>query len=428
MQQVLTFILGGGRGARLYPLTKHRSEPAVPLAGKYRLIDIPISNCINSGLKRIYVLTQYSSVSLHRHIGNTYKFSPFSQGFVTVLAAQQTNEASDWYQGTADAIRQNLRYLQDDDCQEVLILSGDQFYLMDFNELIATHHETGAEVTMAVVPVESQQAQHLGIVRVDERLRIIDLVEKPRQAGQLDALRLPAPWLAAQGFASGGREFLANTGIYLFSREALCKLMRAQPQACDIVTGLLVPSLADCHVHAHLFRGYWEDVGSIAAYHRASLALAGDQPPFDFYSAEDVIYTRMRDLPASRISAARMEHCHVSDGCVVRAGADLQRCVLGVRSLIGRNVRMRDVVLLGANFYEEHRPDQKPRDPTVPPIGVGDESVLERAIVDKNCRIGRNVHITNRRQVQEQDGANYVIRDGIVVLPNGAVIPDGTQI
>jgi glucose-1-phosphate adenylyltransferase len=428
MQQVLTFILGGGRGARLYPLTKYRSEPAVPIAGKYRLVDIPISNCINSGLMRIYVLTQYSSVSLHRHISNTYKFSPFSQGFVSVLAAQQTNEASDWYQGTADAIRQNLRYLMDDDCKEVLILSGDQFYLMDFKELIAGHRAAGADVSVAAVPVERQPAQHLGIVRVNDDLRITDLVEKPQQAEQLDALRTPAAWLAGRGFTASGREYLANMGIYLFSRNALCSLLEAYPQARDIVTEVLAPSLTTHNIRAHLFRGYWEDVGSIASYHRTSLALASDAMPFDFHSTEDVIYTRMRDLPASRISAARMDHCHISDGCVVHAGATLERCVLGVRSLIGRNVKMRDAVLLGANFYEDHRPSQILCNPAMPRVGIGDDSILERVIVDKNCRIGRNVRIVNRRQVQVADADNYVIRDGIVVLPNGAVVPDGTEI
>jgi glucose-1-phosphate adenylyltransferase len=428
MHQVLTFILGGGRGTRLYPLTKYRSEPAVPIAGKYRLIDIPISNCINSGLRRIYVLTQYSSVSLHRHISNTYKFSPFSQGFVSVLAAQQTNDTADWYRGTADAVRQNLRYLSDDACEEVLILSGDQFYLMDFRELIEAHRAAGAEVTMALVPVERRQAQHLGIVSVDASLRITSLVEKPQKPEQLDAFRVAPDWLAARGIKAPGREFLANMGIYLFSRDALHKVLRAQPQAHDIVTELLAPSLAAHKVRAFLFKGYWEDVGTIASYHRASLALASDELPYDFHSAENIIYTRMRDLPASRISAARLDHCHISDGCVVQAGAVLEHCVLGVRSRIGRNVHLRDVVLLGANFFEEQRPSRQPRDPNVPRVGIGDDSVIERAIVDKNCRIGRNVRIVNRRQVQEADAENYVIRDGIVVLPNGAVVPDGTEI
>ena len=264
MQHVLTFILGGGRGTRLYPLTKHRSEPAVPMAGKYRLIDFPISNCINSGLMRIYVLTQYSSVSLHRHISNTYKFSPFSQGFVSVLAAQQTNEGADWYQGTADAVRQNVRYILEDNCREVLLLSGDQFYFMDFRELIEEHRASGADLTVAVLPVDRNQAQNFGIVRVDDQLRITDLVEKPQQPRQLDALRTPPDWLAQHGFSASGRDYLANMGIYLFSRDALLGLLRAQPLAVDLVTEVLAPSLKTVNVRGHLFRGYWEDVGTIA--------------------------------------------------------------------------------------------------------------------------------------------------------------------
>jgi glucose-1-phosphate adenylyltransferase len=259
-------------------------------------------------------------------------------------------------------------------------------------------------------------------------MRITDLVEKPQLPQHLDALRTPSDWLAGQGLTDGGRDYLANMGIYLFSRDALVAMLRAHPQAHDMVTELLAPSLATYNIRAYLFRGYWEDVGSIASYHRASLALASDELPIDFHSNEAVIYTRMRDLPASRISGARMDRCHLSDGCVVRKGAVIERCVLGVRSLIGRNVRMRDVVMLGANFYEDHRPDQKPRHPSMPRMGVGDDSVLDRVIVDKNCRIGRKVRITNRDKVQEADAENYVIRDGIVVLPNGAVIPDGTEI
>jgi glucose-1-phosphate adenylyltransferase len=424
MHNVLTFILGGGRGARLFPLTKYRSEPAVPIAGKYRLIDFPISNCINSGLMKIYVLTQYSSASLHRHISNTYKFSPFSQGFVSVLAAQQTNEASDWYRGTADAIRQNVRYIQEDSCHDVLILSGDQFYCMDFSELLQTHRASPAGVTMAVLPVDRDRATQLGIVRVDDHLRVTQLVEKPRDPGQLNALRTPPDWLAARGFTAHGRDYLANMGIYLFRRDTLLGLFQAQPRTVDIVTELLTGA----GVQAHLFRGYWEDVGSIASYHRASLALACDEPPFDFHAGDNVIYTRMRDLPASRISAARLDHCHISDGCLVQPGAVLEKCVLGVRSRIGQDVRMREVVMLGANYFEEHRPDQRPRNPAVPAIGVGDRSVLERCILDKNCRIGRDVRIVNRGGTQHADADNYVIREGIVVLPNGAVVPDGAVI
>lgn len=424
MQQVLTFILGGGRGTRLYPLTKNRSEPAVPIAGKYRLIDIPISNCINSGLMKIHVLTQYSSVSLHRHIGNTYKFSPFSQGFVSVLAAQQTNEAADWYQGTADAIRQNIRYVIEENCEDVLILSGDQFYRFDFGELVRSHRDSNAAVTMAVLPVAEDRARDLGVVRIDDSRRIIDLVEKPRQTDQLATLRYSEPQLRQFGYAKSDRPYLANMGIYLFKRDALIQLLEQHPSAVDMVTGVLTPALDRCRVQAYLFRGYWEDVGSIAAYHRANLALACAELPIDFSSADAVVYTRMRDLPASRVSAATLDHCYLSDGCIVEAGAVLQRCVIGVRSFISRNVRMKEVVMLGANSYD----DRSRQSTELPPVGIGEGSVLERCIVDKNCRIGKGVRIVNATGVREADGPNYVIRDGIVVLPNRAVVADGTVI
>jgi glucose-1-phosphate adenylyltransferase len=420
MHDVLTFILGGGRGTRLYPLTRRRSEPAVPIGGKYRLIDIPISSCINSGLMRIYVLTQYSSVSLHRHISNAYKFSPFSHGFVSVLAAQQTNEAADWYQGTADALRQNLRYLHDEDYRDVLVLSGDHFYRMDFGELIRAHRERHDAVTVAVLPVERDTARHLGVVRVDPALRITELVEKPQQPEQFEALRADPAWLAKEGFAPG-REYLANMGIYLFSRDALVDLLKARPQATDLVTEVLTPALASQPISAYLFRGYWEDVGTIAHYFRANLALASDESPFDFHNDEGLIYTRMRDLPASRVSGAKLTHCHISDGCVIHAGAELERCVIGVRSTIGPGVKMREVVMLGANYFDTQKQG------AVPP-GVGEGSVLERCILDKNCRVGRGVKILNRAGRKDADEANYVIRDGIVILPGGAVVADGTEI
>ncbi len=321
MHDVLSLILGGGRGAPLYPLTKHRSEPAVPIAGKYRLIDIPLSNCINSGLKRLYVLTQFLSVSLHRHIANTYKFDPFTDGFVEVLAAQQTNETADWYRGTADAIRQNLSYLQSDRASQVLILSADQLYRMDFRELIQTHRNRRAAVTIAVLPVHRHQATRLGIVRLDEHNRILDLVEKPSTAEQLDGLRAPSAWLERRSLAGRGQDYLANMGIYVFDRQALFDLLDAQPQAIDLVTEILARSLRSHVIESFLFHGYWEDLGSIKSYHEANLALAGPTPPFDFHSPEGVIYTRRRNLPASQVHAAHLEQCLISDGCRIGTGA-----------------------------------------------------------------------------------------------------------
>jgi glucose-1-phosphate adenylyltransferase len=428
MHNILGLVLGGGRGARLFPLTKHRSEPAVPIAGKYRLIDVPISNCLNSGVNRVFVLTQFLSVSLHKHLAHTYKFDAFSRGFVEVLAAQQTNETADWYRGTADAVRQNMRYLHEDGAREFLVLSGDQLYRMDYRQLVAAHRDARADVTLGVVPVTREQARNVGVVRADDALRVTALVEKPETDEQLGPFRVPAGWLEARGAAAPGREYLANMGIYLFSRQVLFDLMEAQPAATDFVREILARSLKTHRIQAHLFNGYWEDLGTIRSYHEANLALAGDRPPFDFHSPEGVIYTRMRYLPASRVSAAHMHHCLISDGCLVQEGARLERCVIGLRSRIGKNATLRDTVLIGADRYETDRERAANGKRGLPDFGVGDGSVIERAIVDKDCRIGRDVRIINCQGLREDDGPNYHIRDGIVVIPNGAVVPDGTVI
>jgi glucose-1-phosphate adenylyltransferase len=428
MPGVVSLILGGGRGTRLYPLTKLRSKPAVPIAGKYRLIDIPISNCINSGFNRIYVLTQFLSVSLHRHIANTYKFDPFSRGFVEVLAAQQTNEAADWYQGTADAVRQNARYIQSDGSPQVLVLSGDQLYRMDFRELARTHRETMADVTIAAYPVEAHQASGLGILRIDHSGRVVGFVEKPQTEAQLEPVRSPAEWLEKNGVHDCNRAFLASMGIYLFKCEALTKLLSEPPLAADFGKEVFPRSIPTYRVHAHLFDGYWEDLGTIKSYHEASLALASDNPPFDFHSPEGVIFTRMRFLPASRISGAALEQCLVSDGCVILPGTRIERCVVGVRSRIGRNVTLRNSVVIGADRYETEPERATNGRGSIPHLGVGDGSVIENAILDKDCRIGRNVRIVNQQRLDNYEGENYVIRDGIVVVPKATAISEGTVI
>jgi glucose-1-phosphate adenylyltransferase len=428
MHDVLSLILGGGRGTRLYPLTKLRSKPAVPVAGKYRLIDIPISNCINSGLNRIFVLTQFLSVSLHRHIANTYKFDPFSQAFVEVLAAQQTNEAADWYQGTADAVRQQMRYVVEDPCKEVLILSGDQLYRMDFRQLLATHRETKADATLAVLPVPRNQVEGFGIVRVDETGKIVGFVEKPKTEEQLEPVRMSDEWLAKHGVHGRGRPYLASMGIYVFKREALLDLLNAKPLAIDFGKEVFPRSIRSHHVQAHVFDGYWEDLGTVKAYHETNLALASNNPPFDFHSPEGVIYTRMRFLPASRISAASMKDSLISDGCIVQEGTSLERCVVGVRSRIGRNVVLRDTVLIGADRFETDLERLSNRQRGIPDLGIGDNCVIENAIVDKDCRIGRNVRITNNRGLKEAETDQCVIREGIVTIPRGTVIADGTVI
>ena len=428
MPGVLSLILGGGRGTRLYPLTKLRSKPAVPIAGKYRLIDIPISNCINSGLNRIYILTQFLSVSLHRHIANTYKFDPFSRGFVEVLAAQQTNEAADWYQGTADAVRQNARYILEDGSPEVLVLSGDQLYRMDFRELRKTHQDTNADVTIAALPVAAHQASAVGILRMDQAGCVGGFIEKPQTEAQLEPFHTPAEWCERWGVDCKGRPYLASMGIYLFKREALVRLLNEQPLATDFGKEIFPRSIREFQVQTHLFDGYWEDLGTIKSYHEANLALASEKPPFNFHSPEGVIYTRMRFLPASRMTGAVLQHCLVSDGCVIQDGTRIERSVVGVRSRIGRNVTMRNCVMIGADRFETDAERLSNERRSLPNLGVGDGSLVESAILDKDCRIGRNVRIVNQRQLQNDEGANYVIRDGIVIIPKNALVPHGTVI
>jgi len=428
MTDVLCLILGGGRGTRLYPLTKMRSKPAVPIAGKYRLIDIPISNCLNSGLNRVYVLTQFLSVSLHRHISHTYKFDPFNQGFVEVLAAQQTNEAADWYQGTADAVRQQVRYVQQDSCTDVMILSGDQLYRMDFRHLLETHRQSKADVTIAVLPVARSQAGSFGILRLDDTGAVSGFFEKPQTEADLERVRTSADWIERQGVLAKGRQFLASMGIYLFKKDVLFELLNAPPLATDFGREIFPRSIKTHRVVAYLFDGYWEDLGTVKAFHTANLALAGDNPPFDFHDREGVIYTRMRFLPASRFSGARLEQCLVSDGCVIQSGTRAEHSVIGIRSRVGRNVVLRDTYLIGADQFETDAERASNRARGIPDFTVGDNTTIERAIVDKDCRIGSNVRIVNQRGLTDAEGDNYVIRDGLVVIPRGTIVPDGTVI
>jgi glucose-1-phosphate adenylyltransferase len=428
MHNVLSLILGGGRGTRLYPLTQLRSKPAVPVAGKYRLIDIPISNCINSGMNRIYVLTQFLSVSLHRHIANTYKFDPFSRGFVEVLAAQQTNETADWYQGTADAVRQQIRYVVEDAADQVLILSGDQLYRMDFRQLLRTHRDSKADVTLAMLPVPREQVAGFGIMRLDDAGRVVGFVEKPKTDEATAPFWTSPEWMKRFGVSAAGRPYLASMGIYLFKRQALLELLNARPLATDFGKEIFPRSIQSHRVQAHLFDGYWEDLGTVKAYHEANLALACDDPPFDFHSPEGIIYTRMRFLPASRVGGAALRQCLISDGCVVEEGAKLERCVIGVRSRLGKNVTLRDTVLIGADRFETDAERAANRQKGIPDFTIGDGAVIERAIVDKDCRIGRGVRIVNQRGVLDDEGDNYVIRDGIVAIPRGTIVPDGTVI
>ncbi len=427
MRSVLSLILGGGRGTRLYPLTKSRSKPAVPVAGKYRLIDIPISNCINSGLNHIYVLTQFLSVSLHRHIANTYKFDMFSRGFVEVLAAQQTNESADWYQGTADAVRQNISYIERENPDEVLILSGDQLYRMDFRHLIETHRGHRADVTVAVIPVPEKDTAGFGLLSMDSHSRITGFVEKPKTADERQPFYTTAEWIEKRGIPCNGRHYLANMGIYLFRTEVLLELLQAKPLATDFGKEVFPRNYKTKKMYAHLFDGYWEDLGTIRSYHEASLALASPNPPFDFFTPEGVIYTRMRNLPASRINGAVLEHSVVADGCVIGTGTRIERSIVGVRSMIGSDCVLTDTVMLGSDAFETAAQKAENQRLGRPNLNIGDGSIIRRAILDKDCRIGRGVKLINKDGLTEADGPNgmYYIRDGIICVPRNTTIPDG---
>jgi glucose-1-phosphate adenylyltransferase len=417
MQDVLGVILGGGRGARLFPLTQLRSKPAVPIAGKYRLVDIPISNCLSSNLRRIFVLTQYNSQSLNRHISQTYKFDVFSSGFVSILAAEQTEESRDWFQGTADAVRQSLRHFGNHQHRDVLILSGDQLYRMDFRKMLATHRGGMAEATVAVIPVSAEQARAFGILKTDAHGRIVHFEEKP------DPLRLDA---LASDVPGVGRCYLASMGIYMFRRDALERSL-ADVSLVDFGRHVIPATIPLVRVQAHLFHGYWEDVGTIRSYYQANLALCRPVPPFDFYDGSRPIYTHPRFLPATKVESCTIRDALLSEGSIL-VGAEIERSVIGIRSRVGRGTRVSASLIAGADFYETIEEIQAAEARGLPPLGIGADSVIECAIIDKNARIGRGVQIRCEGRREDGDGDGHFVRDGIVIVPKGATIPDGTVI
>lgn len=418
MEEAIAVILGGGRGARLFPLTLHRSKPAVPIGGKYRLIDVPVSNCLHSGLRRIYVLTQYQSESLNKHVSNTYKFDIFSSGFVTVVAAEQTETGSDWFQGTADAVRQSMRHLGDEAWDDVVILAGDQLYRMDFREMLQTHRERRADATIAMKPVTAEETSGLGIMRVDGAGRVVKFEEKPAR-DRLDALASTIP-------GRQGPVWLASMGIYVFRRRALEEALSSEAHV-DFGRHVIPAAVPRLNVQAHVHDGYWEDVGTIASFYRANLALTDAQPPFSFYDPRCPIYTHPRFLPATKIQSCDIVDSLVSEGCYIEQ-ARIERSVIGIRSRIASGARIRRSLVLGGDGYETPESVERARREGLPPIGIGEDSVIEAAIVDKNARIGRGVRITMERRDRDRDGDTHFVRDGIVVVPKGAVIPDGTVI
>lgn len=424
MRNCITLVLGGGRGTRLYPLTKYRSKPAVPLAGKYRLIDIPLSNCINSGLNRIYVLTQFNSVSLHRHIRRAYAFDQFNAGFVEILAAQQTLDGSNWYQGTADAVRQNLRYVDQADCEHVIILSGDQLYRMNFAEMMATHRASKADVTIAAMPVDRQTARSMGLMRVDDSGRVGGFLEKPQTDREIDMVRMEPSWIDDHGVESRGRDCLASMGIYLFNRDTLVKLL-TKTDYHDFGREIFPAAMRTHRVQVHLFDGYWEDIGTIRSFYEANLALAAIERPFDLASASAPIYTRARFLPPARFDGATVRGSLIADGCAIEEGAIIENSVIGLRCRIERDVTIRNSILMGSDDYETAEETAQATATGLPPVGIGAGTLVDGAIIDKNCRIGRNVRIVNDTGVEtSEETPEAVIRDRIVCVQKGAILPD----
>jgi len=417
MDDVLAIILGGGRGTRLFPLTLRRSKPAVPIGGKYRLIDIPISNCLNSNVRRIFVLTQFNSESLNRHLSLTYKFDIFSSGFVSVLAAEQTEEGDNWFQGTADAVRQSLRHMRRQEGKNALILSGDQLYQMDYRQMLKTHVESKADATVGVIPVDASQTSAFGILKMDGTGRIVHFEEKP-SADRLPSLISDIPGV--------GRGYLASMGIYAFSRDVLEQSL-ADPKLVDFGRHVIPDAVPRRRVQAHVHRGYWEDVGTIQSYFQANLALCEPIPPFDFYNTAYPIYTNPRFLPASKVANCTIKNALISEGCIMQ-GAHIDRAVIGIRSRIGAGTQIRSSLMIGADGYETLQDMEQAQTKGIPAIGIGAESVIENAIIDKNARIGRGVRIVNRDGIKEKDGNGYFIREGIVIVAKNGVIPDGTVI
>jgi len=419
MVKVIALILGGGQGKRLFPLTKYRSKPAVPIGGKYRLIDIPISNCLHSGIKDIYVLTQFNSESLNNHINNTYRFDYFSRAFVRILAAEQTLENTNWYQGTADAVRKSLVHLNLYGIDLVLILSGDHLYRMNYRDLVRFHREKEADFTVSVIPVKRSETNEFGILRLNRDCRILEFKEKPKSPSELK------PFLYAGGPCSDATAaiqpgYLASMGVYLFRVDALRKVLESQDT--DFGKEIIPNSIEKCKVYGYVFNDYWKDVGTIKAFYDVNIDFTAPKPHFSFFT-EDRVFTRPRFLPPVQITNSKINHSLVSEGCVIN-GATIDRSIVGLRSIIGKGSRITRSVIMGADFYD----DSACAVPDEPRVGIGDGCVIERAIVDKNACIGRNVIIRNEKNVKDCDGQNYYIRDRIVIVPKNTTIPDNTTI
>ena len=429
MKRVLAIILGGGAGTRLYPLTKLRAKPAVPLGAKYRLIDIPISNCINSEIQRIYVLTQYNSASLNRHITRTYGMAGFSQGFVEVLAAQQTSDSPSWFQGTADAVRKYLWLFAEWDVDEYLILSGDHLYRMNYADFIHRHRETEADITLSVIPVDERRASEYGLMKIDKNGRVVSFSEKPK-GDALKAMQVDTAVLGLPAEKAKELPFIASMGIYVFEKQVLHDLLNEAPDRTDFGREILPASARDHNVQAYLFKDYWEDIGTIEAFYNANLALTYQpDPPFSFYDEKAPIYTRSRYLPPTKLLESKVIESMIGEGCILKE-CTVRRSVIGIRSRIETGCVIDNALLMGSDYYESPMERLKSLESGKVPLGVGANTTILRAIVDKNARIGRNVRIVNKDRVEEgsREDLGFVIRSGIVVVIKNATIPDGTVI
>lgn len=420
--KAVAIVMGGGEGKRLFPLTQKRAKPAVPLAGKYRLVDIPISNCLNSGFRQIYVLTQFNSESLHRHITASYKFDNFTKSFVEILAAQQTSEGAGWYQGTADAVRQNLHYFLERPYEHYLILSGDQLYRMDYGELLKAHLQSGAHVTLGTTPVDREAASGFGILQSDAQRHILRFEEKPKDPKLLEKLRIPLDLLNELGRPSDAELYQGSMGIYVFNREVLIEALANDHD--DFGKHIIPASLRKYNVFAYIFQEYWEDIGTVRAFFEANLALTDPLPTFNFFDQVNPIYTMQRFLPASKVSGTMVQRAIIADGCII-TDAHIERAVIGIRTVIESGTKIRNSVLMGADFYSGEASAAKSG---APPVGIGRHCHIEGAIIDKNARIGEGVVITPDGKPANADGENYYIRDGVVVVPKGAVIAAGSRI
>ena len=417
---VVAVILGGGAGTRLYPLTASRSKPAVPIAGKYRLVDIPISNCINSNISRMFVLTQFNSASLNKHIKNTYVFSNFSKGFVDIIAAEQTPDNSNWFQGTADAVRQSLRHIGNNDFEYVLILSGDQLYQIDFAEMINNHRDKGADITIATIPVNSDDATDFGIMKTDEEDFITSFIEKPSK-------ELHKDWVSDTGaeMHAAGKDYLASMGIYIFNRTVLDGLLKDEfPDSKDFGKEIIPSSIHNFKVISYQYEGYWTDIGNIYAFFEANIALTQAVPQFNLFDSKNTIYTRARMLPPAKISGTFLERTVISDGSIILANR-VEQSLIGVRARIGYGSTIVCTYIMGNDYYETLETIEANHKNGIPELGIGERCFIKNAIIDKNCRIGNDVRINGGSHLEDIDHILYTIKDGVIVVKKGAVLPDG---